>query len=272
MKERKFFNFDEFYIQFPPMKKSHALKTKNFGHDEFSDEIVQIATEETLNLIVNDKLKVNILCTPKDIEALCIGYLFCEGIINYQSEFEFARYNKGNIHIKTNQSVKEFLDLIESRSFGCKGIGQLYENLKIHIDSNMIITPDTIFKGQKEMISDKTIWSVSGGTHMSALIRPNGSLAYFAEDVSRYNTIDKIVGRALLADEDPKNFFLVTSGRISAASISKIARAGISIIVSVSTVLAHGMDLADRLGISVIGFSREPAMNIYTHKERIRTK
>ncbi len=272
MKERTFFNFDEFYIQFPPMKKSHALKTKFFGHDEFTNEIVQIATEVTLNLIVNDKLKLNILCTPNDIEALCIGYLFCEGIINYRSEFESARYTNGDIHIKINQSVKELLDLNQIRSSRYVGVEQQYEILKIHIDSDMKITPDIIFKGQRAMVSDKTIWSVSGGTHMSALIRSDSSLAYLAEDIGRHNTIDKVVGKALLADEDPKNFFLVTSGRISAASISKIARAGISIIVSVSTVLAHGMDLADRLGISVIGFSREPAMNIYTHKERIRMK
>lgn len=265
----KFFNFNDYYNHFPPMKKSHALKTKCFEHEKFSDEIVQIATEETLNLIVNDGLKFNILCTPRDIEALCIGYLFCEGFIKDPSEFEMAKYIKGDILIKTNHSVKEFLDLIEIRSSGCAGVRQQYENLKILIDSDMTITPDIIFKGQKAMISDKTIWSISGGTHMSALIRPDSTLAYFAEDIGRHNTIDKVVGKALLAGEDPKDFFLITSGRISAASISKIARAGISIIVSVSTVLAQGMTLADMCGITIIGFSREPAMNIYTHKERI---
>ena len=63
---------------------------------------------------------------------------------------------------------------------------------------------------------------------------------------------------------------LITSGRVSSEILLKIARSEIPVLVSRSAPTDVAIDLADKLGITLIGFVRGKRMNIYTHVERIQ--
>jgi len=266
----KFYGFEQYYKKNKEIITKNAMKYQLSKEFECVEKKVQIAVESTVSLIVNGKYRINILCTCQQIEELSVGYLICEGLINSLKDIDKIEY-KGDdkINISLNSSIDDFINWLEIRTSGCIGIKQQYEKMKINIDSDLKTTPKAIFKSFDEMNHLSEIWKISGGAHMSGLFHPDGTIAYYSEDVGRHNTLDKIIGGAVIDENDLSKLFVATSGRISAAMVTKIARAGIPLIASISATTAQGLDIAEKTQITIVGFSREPKLNIYTHSKRI---
>ncbi len=90
------------------------------------------------------------------------------------------------------------------------------------------------------------------------------------EDVGRHNAVDKLVGRAFLAGELPlDNHLLMVSGRVSFEIIQKAAVAGVPVTCAVSAPSSLAVEAAERIGMTVVGFLRGDAFNIYSRPERI---
>jgi len=92
----------------------------------------------------------------------------------------------------------------------------------------------------------------------------DGEVKYRFADVSRHNTIDKLIGQALMDGQDLTKSVLFTSGRIPLDMLSKVVRCGIPIVCSRSAPTTAALVLAKQLGITLIGFVREGRMNVYT--------
>jgi FdhD protein len=90
-----------------------------------------------------------------------------------------------------------------------------------------------------------------------------------AEDIGRHNSVDKIAGKCLLEDIRMSRKFLLTTGRISSEMLQKSSRIGASIVVSRTSPSSLSIELADRFGITLIGYARRDRFNVYTHPDRI---
>jgi FdhD protein len=120
-----------------------------------------------------------------------------------------------------------------------------------------------VFEGRKD------IHPQTGATHSASLFDRDLGLLAYAEDIGRHNALDKAVGAVLLAGRKADAFLCIMSSRQSHELVAKAGRLGVEVLVGVSTVTSLAVDLADRLGITLIGFFRKNRMNIYTHPERI---
>jgi FdhD protein len=139
------------------------------------------------------------------------------------------------------------------------------------IEPRILYTLPDILRAQQSNF-DQT-----GGIHGCGLFDLGGNLIRTSEDVGRHNALDKLIGHFVMsspeaADQIPLcNHILLLSGRISFELVQKAAMAGIRMIAAVGAPSSLAIDLAEDMGITLVGFLRGERCNIYTHNQRVET-
>ncbi len=108
----------------------------------------------------------------------------------------------------------------------------------------------------------------TGGMHACALSQ-RGTICVVREDVGRHNAVDKVVGQAWLDHIPTEDGVLLSTGRISYEMAVKAAKARAAIVVSRSAVTDLAAQIADELGITLVGYARGGRLTVYTHPERV---
>jgi FdhD protein len=81
--------------------------------------------------------------------------------------------------------------------------------------------------------------------------------------------VDKVLGHAFLNNISTADKCLLLSGRIASEILIKAARANIPLVLSRSAPTGLTIDLAEEMGIAVVGFARGQRFSIYSHAEKI---
>ncbi len=265
----KFSGFEQYYKRHDVCVDGDVIKYRAIDggkHQAIKDKII---VEDTIALVINEKYRINMQLTPNQLEYLSVGYLICEGLIkSFDNVRRVECRDDDKVWIWTD-SADDFFYWTEIRTSGCVGIKQQTEQLDINLESHLVIKPEIIFKAQEELVNLSKLWRRTGGAHMSGLFDRQGAILYYAEDVGRHNTVDKIVGAAAIEGIDMTNTFIVTSGRLSSAMVSKTARSHVPILISNAAPMLQGIRLAEKTGMTLVGFSRNDVLNIYSRQERI---
>jgi FdhD protein len=113
-------------------------------------------------------------------------------------------------------------------------------------------------------------FDATGGLHAAAIYDASGPLRAMREDIGRHNATDKVIGHFFRAGESPlRGHALLVSGRAGFEIVQKAAVAGIPLVAAVSAPSSLAIDLAERLGVTLVAFLRPPNAGVYTHAWRI---
>jgi FdhD protein len=222
--------------------------------------------------------------TPGYEDELAIGFLTSEGLIG-DNEVVGVTYGDPGIMAEPDDAVlvrfsRTFdatrvakRNFVATASCGICGkasiddVARRAENLPrgLPFVSRSVILglPDTLRAGQ-------SAFERTGGLHAAGLFETDGRLVAIREDVGRHNALDKLIGSRARARELPLwDRVLLVSGRVSFEIVQKAAMAGIPIVCAVSAPSDLAVRLADRLGVTLIGFLRGDGFNVYSHDNRI---
>jgi FdhD protein len=251
-----------------------------------------LATEEPLEIrLVAGGVRRTVAVTMRTPGAdfeLAVGFLFSEGIIAGRDDVRRVtyctdrdvdadqRYNIVNVelagtavpdlrslerHFFTNSACgvcgKATLDALEMR--GCATL-----------TGGPQVAPEVLYGLTERLRKAQGIFESTGGLHATGLFTGEGELVALREDVGRHNALDKLVGWAVLQGRVPLDQELVVvSGRSSYEILQKSIVAGVTVVCGISAPSSLAVDLAQRFGVTLVGFLRERRGNVYAHPERL---
>lgn len=228
--------------------------------------------ETPVSLTINAEIWLTFMCTPVDLEAMAVGFLYNEGVIETIDEVASVRLcaSGDNVDVWLHHDAKR-PDQWRKTS-GCTGgitsVEDEFEN-EIYLNSNgAVIQPEMVGQLINQLFEGQQLYRKTGGVHTSALSDGN-RLYLLAEDIGRHNTLDKIAGRYLMENFQLPRRIILTTGRISSEMLQKSARLGASVVISRTAPSSLSIKKAERWGITLIGYARRNRFNVYTHPERI---
>jgi len=233
-----------------------------------------VIVETPVSLTVNGEAWVSFMCTPVLLEAMAVGFLFNEGVIDAMDEVSDVRVceHGDNVDVWLNHAVDKPTKW--TRTSGCSGGMTAVESIarpRAVSAPNGLVLPASGISHLVEMLFDaQDLYRETGGVHTSALT-DGERIILSAEDIGRHNTLDKIAGMCLMQNVWPERRILITTGRISSEMLQKAVRLGASILISRTSPSSLSIELAEKWGITLIGYARRNRFNLYAHSERILT-
>jgi FdhD protein len=223
-----------------------------------------IAGEHPLTLYVDKREILTLMTLGAAPEALAIGYLRNQRLIDRIEDIISVQVD-WDVHavvINTRSGLKDLDAKLGKRTktSGC-GQGTVFGELMDEIDSvtlpaGALMTRSTLYALLDRVRLHETIYKQAGAVHGCALATNDdgaSEILYFVEDVGRHNAVDAIAGRMWLDRVDGGDKIFYTTGRLTSEMVIKAAQMGIPFLVSRSGLTQMGYEIAQTVGITMIG-------------------
>jgi FdhD protein len=237
------------------------LRLRGDRVEEVTGEVVR---EQPLTVYVDGERFLTLLCSPMKLEALVIGYLWMEKVI--QSLDDVADLAVSAVDGRADVTLRAPVELPTERilTSGCGGgiTFRIDHRLFPRLQSDLRVEPRDLSERMKELFSAAVHYKESRGIHGAALADAR-SLLIVAEDVGRHNAIDKVKGEALQRAIPSEDRILLSTGRVSSEMLLKAARMGVPLVASRTSPTEMAVALAEQLNVTVCGYVRPDGLNVY---------
>jgi FdhD protein len=237
-----------------------------------------LAEEKPLHVFLGKTHCATIFCSPTNLKELAVGHLLSEGVVRSVAEIEEVslREDEGFCSVKLKQDIDvekrlKFLKPYSRVIFSACGGRLPYQFVgKLpNVKSSLTVKAEIIIRCVNRLNCDAKVFRKTGGVHVAAIFRSDGSLVALAEDVGRHNAVDKVVGMGALEKIDFATCFLALSGRLTGDIVLKAARIGLPIVASLAAAIDSGIAVAKNTSLTLVGFVRGNRMNVYNRADRI---
>ncbi|RME40850.1 MAG: formate dehydrogenase accessory sulfurtransferase FdhD, partial [Caldilineae bacterium] len=259
---------------FPAVACSDPVPYLAFAPDEVCAARKSVVLEGAYPFWVNSRHWLTVLCSPTKLRYFALGFLYNEGIIATPADVldvYIAHQPEHTIRVVLKERRVRlprhptltgdcgggitFVDLAAARR-PVHSARRLPASQIQHLMTNLLacIAP---------------LYQTIGGFHTAALSNGDDLLA-IATDIGRHNTLDKIAGECLARGIPMEDAVLLTTGRISAQMLGKVARMHVPIVATINSPTHLAIELAQSWNITLIGYARGATMHLYTGAWRIQ--
>jgi FdhD protein len=247
--------------------------------DEFGERrSIDVPAERPLTIFIDGRELVTLMTLGACPELLVLGYLHNQRLIGDVAELESIEvdWNLGRATVKSRPREHPLAAGTASRSVstGC-GLGTVFGDWASQMDSIRLPATNTARIGQRllyrllEIMSEQeSLHHGAGSVHGCALFRAAEMLA-FVEDVGRHNALDTLIGWMAVHGVDGGDKIFYTTGRLSSEMVMKAAQIGVPVVVSRNGATAMGLDVASKLGMTLIGRAVKRRFLCYVGVERL---
>jgi len=248
----------------------------------------QVALETPFEVRVNGRSHTLLMINPSAIEELALGFSLSEGLVSRVSQIEDIQIGGAQLpglgeawyadiklpaDLARAAKVRRVAPAATSCGLcGLESFSQLGKNVQPVTAGRLAVEAESLLGLVRAMVERQPIYAATGGTHAALLGNAQGEVIAVREDVGRHNALDKAIGAGLAQGLDLGDCLAYLSGRVSYEMALKAARAGLQLVGSVSAPTALGLRLLQRLGLTLVAFTRPPRLTVYTHPHRVLLK
>lgn len=230
---------------------------------------LNVAGERPLTLYIDKKEIVTLMTLGTQPEALALGYLRNQGLVERIEDVKSvqADWDTEAVAVTTLHGVAGLAERTARRTVtsGC-GQGTVFGNMLEKLERVQLpkvrLHQSTVYGLLHSLNDYNDIYRSAGAVHGCALCSGTEVLM-FIEDVGRHNAADAIAGHMWLERLDGGDKIFYTTGRLTSEMVIKVAQMGIPVLLSRSGVTQMGLDLARRLGVTMIARAKGRHFLVY---------
>lgn len=246
---------------------------------------IRLLWQQTANQAYQAQVFSITMRTPGDDEALIIGLMLSEGVIQSYSHIhsiapevddedaasKTINENQWQVTLSTGvvpdiKSLERFQ--VTYSSCGLCGTTSLksleMKNPPALSQKKHWLAFSTVSQMPELMRIEQAQFVQTGGSHASALFNEYGQLVDIKEDIGRHNALDKLLGARLQRGKiSSSQQCVLVSGRISFEIVQKTVMAGIAVLVAVGAPSELAIFAAKRFNLTLIGFTTKSGFNLY---------
>ena len=236
---------------------------------------ISVVSEQPLTLYLNGQEIVTMMTIGDYPDLLAVGYLLNQHMILPDDEITAIEHdgdiNTIVVRTKRKTDYEEKLKK-KTQTSGCAQgtiFGDIMEQFDdIQLNKNTHIKTSWLYSLQKQINTAPSLYLKAGAIHGCVLCEKDNPLIY-VEDVGRHNAVDKIAGYMFLNKITAHNKIFYTTGRLTSEMVIKTAKMGIPILLSRSGFTAWGVELARKVGMTLVGRLRGKRFVILAGDERV---
>ncbi|MFC1474613.1 formate dehydrogenase accessory sulfurtransferase FdhD [bacterium] len=259
------------------IETTRTVKALRVKKDGVTEREQPLADEGTVELYINGRYVAGLVCTMERVKEMLVGFLFSEGIIMSLGELRDLNTDDGIRYAATVEKLEGGVRPKLEKAIIASGCGHAIvldgelpvEICHKEIDHDMTYSKEEILEIGHTLVASGGIHKDTRGTHGAAILQGT-ELVVAAEDISRHNAVDKVVGHCRLKNITLKDKVMATTGRISTEIVRKLIRNRMHIVVSRTVPTAAAVDLADHFMVTTIGAMTMNSFTVYTHPFRVK--
>ncbi len=236
---------------------------------------VSVTGERPLTLLVNNRELVTLMTLGRHPELLAIGWLRNQGFLEQASELLSVQViwdaQTAVLFIQNDLTGWEKKLAKRTVTTGC-GQGTVFGELVGDLERYQLPRPtvrqSTLYALLRNLKHCNEVYRESGAVHGCALCEED-QVRFFVEDVGRHNAADAIAGHMLLEGIPGGDKVFYTTGRLTSEMVIKTAQMGIPVLVSRAGVTQMGLDLARRLGVTLLSRAGGKHFLVYNGAETL---
>ena len=259
-----------------PDPKNPLLTEQVTGADQNGNPFeISVTVERPLTLFLNNQEIVTMMSICDYPEYMAIGYLVNQNMLLPDDEITGIDYDEDidTIVVRTarNTNYEEKLKKKTLTSGCAQGtvFGDVLEKFEdVKLPTNALVKTSWLFNLIKKINIHPSLYIEAGAIHGCVLAKKDKVLLYM-EDVGRHNAIDKVAGYMFKHGIDGDDKIFYTTGRLTSEMIIKTVQMGIPILASRSGFTAWGVELARKVGLTLIGRVRGKRFVVLSGEDKI---
>jgi FdhD protein len=229
------------------------------GKDHNGNETtIRVVEERPLTIYLNSQEIVTAMTIGDYPEYLALGFLRNQHMLRPDEEITRVDYDDEleTVVVRTARAT-DYEDKMrrKTRTSGC-AVGTVFGDMMEGLDE--VVLADTqvrsswLYALSAKINRTPSLYLEAGAIHGTVLCHEDKPLVYM-EDVGRHNAVDKIAGWMMSEGVKAEDKVLYTTGRLTSEMVIKTAMMGIPVLVSRSGFTAWGVEIAQQIGLTLIG-------------------
>ena len=225
---------------------------------EGRETTLRVVEERPLTIFLNGQEIVTAMTIGDYPEYLALGFLRNQGMLRADEDITRVDYDEEleTVVVRTARAT-DYEDKMrrKTRTSGCAVgtvFGDMMEGLEGVTLAQTPVRSSWLYALSAKINRTPSLYLEAGAIHGTVLCEGDKPLVYM-EDVGRHNAVDKIAGWMLSEGAEAQDKILYTTGRLTSEMVIKTAMMGIPVLASRSGFTAWGVEIAQQVGLTLIG-------------------